>query len=120
MITLTAKTDNCDTENFYKVEASVNSEIELRIEFDRIISIQSKKEARKELYSPIQGELAKFKWICVGPVNVEFNWHLHGTQRQETDKVGDFDNITKPILDALTGASGLLVDDSQISLSTAI
>lgn len=114
MVTLTIKTDNCDTEDFYKVEASANSEVELRIEFDRIVSVQSKKKTRDELCSAIQAELAKFKWICAGPVNVEFLWYLHGTQRQETDKVGDLDNITKPILDALTGAAGLLIDDSQI------
>jgi len=114
MVTLTFKTDNCDTEDFYKVEASANGEVELRIEFDRIVSVQSKKKARDDLCSAIQAGLAKFKWICAGPVNVEFLWYLHGTQRQETDKVGDLDNITKPILDALTGAGGLLIDDSQI------
>lgn len=114
MITLTVKTDNCDVDDFNKVEASANSEVELRIEFDRIVSVQSKKKVRNDLCSAIQAELAKFKWLCAGPVNVELVWYLHGTQRQETDKVGDLDNITKPILDALTGSTGLLIDDSQI------
>ena len=39
---------------------------------------------------------------------------MHSIERQETDKVGDIDNITKPILDALTGPYGILIDDSQI------
>jgi hypothetical protein len=47
-------------------------------------------------------------------VQVEFAWYLHGVQRQETDKIGDIDNITKPILDALVGPDGILIDDSQI------
>ena len=114
MIKLTLKTGNCDTEDFYKVEASANSDLELHIEFDRIVSVQSKKKTRDELRSAIQGELSKFKWICTGPVNIEFLWYLHATQRQETDQVGDIDNITKPIIDALTGSAGLLIDDSQI------
>lgn len=114
MVTLTINTDNCDTEDFYKIEASANSEVGIRIEFDRIVSTQSKKTTKDELCFAIQAELAKFKWICAGTVNVELLWYLHATQRQETDKVGDIDNITKPILDALTGDAGLLIDDSQI------
>lgn len=114
MVTLTIDTDNCDTDDFYKVEESANAEVELRIEFDRIVSAQSKRKTKDELCAAIQAELAKFNWICAGPVNVELLWYLNAVQRQETDKIGDIDNITKPILDALTGDAGLLIDDSQI------
>lgn len=114
MITLTLKTENCDTEDFFKTGFSTNSQVELRLEFDRIASIQSKKKTRNALCSAIHDALKNFKWICAGSVNVEFLWYLHGTQRQETDKVGDIDNITKPILDSLIGVKGLLIDDSQV------
>lgn len=114
MVTLTLHTNNCDAANFYKIEELASAELELRLEFDRIVSVQSQKTVRDELCSAIQEQLLPFEWICAGPVNLELLWYLHGTQRQETDKVGDIDNITKPIIDSLTGEKGLLIDDSQI------
>ncbi len=99
-------TRNCDAANYYKIEELADAELELRLEFDRIVSIQSQKAARDELCSTIQEQLRPFEWICAGPVNLELLWYLHGTQRQETDKVGDIDNITKPIIDSLTGERG--------------
>jgi Holliday junction resolvase RusA-like endonuclease len=114
MVKLTLHTSNCDAKNIYKIEELATAEIELRLEFDRIVSTQSQKVTRDELCVIIQQQLLPFEWICAGSVNLEFLWYLHGTQRQETDKVGDIDNITKPIIDALTGETGLLIDDSQI------
>lgn len=106
--------DNCDQERSFLSDGSANSRLEIRLEFDRIVSIQSRNEIKNDLCLVIQGELAKFNWIAAGSVNVELLWYLHGTTRQETDKVGDIDNITKPILDAITGPKGVLIDDSQI------
>ncbi|QTS87312.1 RusA family crossover junction endodeoxyribonuclease [Ectopseudomonas khazarica] len=106
MVKLTLHTRNCDPTSLYKLEELANSELELRLEFDRIVSIQSQKTARDELCAAIQEQLRSFEWICAGPVNLELLWYLHGTQRQETDKVGDIDNITKPIIDSLTGEGG--------------
>ena len=114
MIKLPLHTTNCDAANHYKIAESATAELELRLEFDRIVSIQSQKATRDELCFTIQEQLEAFKWICAGPVNLELLWYLNGTQRQETDKVGDIDNITKPIIDSLTGERGLLIDDSQI------
>ena len=115
MVKITLHASNCDAANYYKVEELATAEIELRLEFDRIVSIQSQKATRDELRSAIQEQLRPFEWICAGPVNLELLWYLHGTQRQETDKIGDIDNITKPIIDALTGERGLLIDDSQVA-----
>lgn len=114
MVKLSLHTSNCDAANYYKIEELATADLELRLEFDRIVSIQSQKAARDELCSAIQEQLRSFEWICAGPVNLELIWYLHGVQRQETDKVGDIDNITKPIIDSLTGEMGLLIDDSQI------
>ena len=36
-------------------------------------------------------------------------------EKQETDKIGDIDNTSKPIQDALIGPSGILIDDAQIA-----
>jgi Holliday junction resolvase RusA-like endonuclease len=111
---ITLSTSNCNSERWYFIEESANSEIEIKLEIDKIISVQSRNNRKVEICEAIQDELSKFKWIVAGSVNVEFLWYLNGVERQETDKVGDIDNITKPILDSLTGERGILIDDSQI------
>lgn len=108
-------TDNCDKENYYLVECAADGELNIKISFKKIISIQSKKERQRDICAIIQSELSKFKWIITGRVNIEFTWFLNSVERQETDKVGDIDNITKPILDSLTGTNGIILDDYQIS-----
>nr|WP_255593622.1 RusA family crossover junction endodeoxyribonuclease [Acidovorax sp. sic0104] len=82
--------------------------------FDEIISTQSRAARRIELVQGIRNELSKFKWLISGSVQIELAWYLHSVERQDTDKVGDIDNITKPILDSLIGPQGVLIDDSQI------
>ncbi|AAM38783.1 RusA family crossover junction endodeoxyribonuclease [Xanthomonas citri pv. citri] len=114
MVRVELVTENCDSSSIYKLEELASAEIKIRLEFDRIVSVQSQKSARDELCSNIRRSLQDFNWICAGQVNLELLWYLHATQRQETDKIGDIDNITKPIIDALTGEKGLLIDDSQI------
>ena len=114
MVRVELVTGNCDASSIYKIEELASAGVELRLEFDRIVSIQSQKSVRDELCAKIREALQEFNWICVGQVNLELLWYLHATQRQETDKIGDIDNITKPIIDALTGETGLLIDDSQI------
>jgi Holliday junction resolvase RusA-like endonuclease len=111
---ISTRTENCDYNKYYLIEESVDSNIYINLRFERIVSIQSKKIHKEQLYSLIQDELSKFKWIICGDVNIDLTWYLSAVQRQETDKIGDMDNITKPILDSLIGINGVLIDDSQI------
>jgi Holliday junction resolvase RusA-like endonuclease len=106
---------NCDFKNPYAVEELSDSSIEIQLEFDRIISTQSKKVLLDNLTSQIRIELQNFEWLICGKVQLEIHWFLNSVERQETDKVGDLDNITKPLIDALCGISGVLIDDSQIN-----
>jgi Holliday junction resolvase RusA-like endonuclease len=108
------ETENCNFENHYLIEASANSVINITLEIPKIVSRQSKKPVIDALTQLIHSELSKFKWIIVGSILVDFLWYLNGVERQETDKVGDLDNIAKPIQDALSGPNGIIVDDSQI------
>ena len=108
------ETENCDYENRYLINQSADSTILLTIELQRIVSVQSKKIAKINIIKLIQSELKKFKWIISGSVLVDFIWYLNSVERQETDKIGDLDNITKPIQDSLIGVNGVLIDDSQI------
>lgn len=105
---------NCSPDREYLIEELATAEVSIEMHFDEIVSAQSKSARRNELVKGIQGELSKFKWLISGSVQVELAWYLHRIERQDTDKVGDIDNITKPILDSLIGPKGLLVDDSQI------
>lgn len=114
MVQVSVKTSNCDQDNQYRLEEIATASVTLELKFDEIVSAQSRSERKQELTQAIQHELSRFKWLIAGSVQIEFAWYLHGLQRQETDKVGDIDNITKPILDALTGSNGILIDDSQI------
>jgi hypothetical protein len=111
---ITIETENCDFQNFYCIEESADSSIKIRLDFQTIVSRQSRKEVIDGLIKLIHRELNKFEWIIIGSVVVDFLWYLNAVERQETDKVGDLDNISKPIQDALLGPSGILVDDSQI------
>ncbi|MGC2237767.1 MAG: hypothetical protein WA584_16505 [Pyrinomonadaceae bacterium] len=111
---VTIETENCDFQNFFLINESADSIVKIRLEIPNIVSIQSRKQIIDNLVSLIQRELSKFEWIIVGSILVDFLWYLNGVERQETDKVGDLDNISKPIQDALSGPNGIIVDDSQI------
>jgi Holliday junction resolvase RusA-like endonuclease len=114
MFSISVSTSNCDQDNHYLIEELATASVILELRFDEIVSVQSQGARKRELVDAIHVELSRFKWIISGSVQIEFAWYLHGVERQETDKVGDIDNITKPILDALTGAAGILIDDAQI------
>ncbi|MEG0926791.1 RusA family crossover junction endodeoxyribonuclease [Chryseobacterium sp.] len=106
---------NCNFESPYLIEEFADSSIEIDFNFKRIITAQSKKQTQDILIQDIRNELRNFKWLILGKVQVEIHWFIDAVERQETDKIGDLDNITKPLLDSLTGYSGVLIDDSQIN-----
>lgn len=114
MLAISVKTSNCDQDNHYLIEELATASVTLELQFDEIVSVQSRTSRKRDLVEAIHAELSKFKWLISGSVQIEFAWYLHGIDRQETDKVGDIDNITKPVLDALTGPNGILIDDAQI------
>lgn len=107
-------TDNCSFDKHYLIEESASAEVTIELEFERIVSVQSKTQRQRDLISLIHNELMKFQWVISGSVTIEMTWFLNAVERQETDKVGDLDNITKPLLDSLTGENGILIDDAQI------
>ncbi|NSL91152.1 RusA family crossover junction endodeoxyribonuclease [Chitinophaga sp. Mgbs1] len=109
------KTGNCD----YKIPAvfpeSLDSEITIEIRFpEHIPTDQSRKEVKESIINLIKSALQQFEWLCFGPLWIELTWFLQADDRQESDATGDLDNITKPVLDALSGLDGIMVDDTQI------
>lgn len=114
MAVINVECSNCTTDKEFLIEELATAKISIEMHFDEIVSIQSRAVRRNELVAGIRSELSKFKWLIAGSVQIELVWYLHSVERQDTDKVGDIDNITKPILDSLIGLEGLLIDDSQI------
>lgn len=106
---------NCDFDNHYLIEESADSSIEIEFEFERIVTVQSKKATQESLTEKISVELKNFKWLILGKSQIEIHWLINSVEKQETDKIGDLDNITKPILDTLVGKDGIFIDDSQIN-----
>ncbi|ALV36088.1 hypothetical protein AS200_31620 [Streptomyces sp. CdTB01] len=47
-------------------------------------------------------------------VEVTLVWLIEESRRHQTHLVADLDNVMKPILDAVTGAEGIMIDDNQI------
>ncbi len=111
---ISVTTDNCAFDKHYLIKESASAEITVELEFEKIVSMQSKIQRQRDLIALIHSELKKFQWVISESVNIELTWYLDAVERQETDKVGDLDNITKPILDAFTGENGVLIDDAQI------
>ncbi|MEV0172134.1 RusA family crossover junction endodeoxyribonuclease [Streptomyces sp. NPDC050803] len=47
-------------------------------------------------------------------VEVSLEWFIEESRRHQTHLVADLDNVLKPILDAVTGIDGIMIDDNQI------
>jgi Holliday junction resolvase RusA-like endonuclease len=107
------ETINCSYTNGYLFD-DINSSIKIKLEIENIVSVQSKKNTQEELIKQIKNELSQFTYLITGVVFVDFVWFIDAQKRQETDRFGDIDSITKPILDSLTGKDGVFIDDSQI------
>lgn len=112
---ISINTENCDINNHFLVSEIADSQISIQVEMEKIASVQSKKHVRDKITELIQNELNKFNWLITGHVLIDFTWYLNAVEKQETDKIGDIDNITKPIIDSLIGSKGILIDDSQIA-----
>src|ERR1700761_4816231 len=114
-MTINTTFDNCDFESAGLAVGGEESAVNLRVTFPaHIPTVQSKAVVKQQLIDLLHTEMAKFTWISFGPVWLELTWFINATDRQESDAIGDLDNITKPILDSLTGMQGILVDDTQI------
>jgi len=53
-------------------------------------------------------------FLLTGEVKVDVQWLIHEQDRHESPRSPDLDNILKPLLDALQGPDGVMVNDSQI------
>lgn len=108
-------TENCNFQSPYTILESTNSKIKISFEFQKIVSSQSRKVFVDNLKHAIHTELKKISWLICGKIQIHVDWLLDSVERQETDKIGDLDNITKPLIDSLSGKNGIFIDDCQIN-----
>src|SRR5260370_24088491 len=52
--------------------------------------------------------------VFTGDVEVTIEWFVSQQVRYGTHMVADLDNIVKPLLDAVTGPDGVMIDDNQV------
>jgi len=78
------------------------------------VSLQANRKKKEVVTSEIQNITSKFSFILVGDVQIDIQWQIHEQERYESDSSADVDNILKPILDALSGSEGVLINDCQV------
>lgn len=88
---------------------------EMKLSFPlKPVSLQGSRRAKKKLQVAVGGEASKVPYLYTGEVRCYFEWFLHERIRYEGLHAPDVDNIIKPILDALSGPSGIIVNDCQV------
>lgn len=98
--------------------AAVRTELETRrveIVLGRApISLQGSSASRRDLTAAVRSLLAHKKFVLVDDVEVQIEWTVGERDRYESVGTPDVDNIVKPILDALKGPTGIILDDCQV------
>ena len=88
---------------------------ELNFSFDfEPVSLQSNVEKKEYVKREIRKITSPLNYLLSGDVKIEIQWLVHEQDRYENARTPDMDNIIKPILDGLTGADGVLIDDCQV------
>src|SRR5216683_4528029 len=77
------------------------------------VSVGSKNK-KKTIKGDIQKCVPECPYLLSGDVRMEIEWYVSARRRYEQTVHPDIDNIIKPILDALTGPQGLMIDDNQL------
>lgn len=78
------------------------------------VSQQSRRTEKDRFTKFICARFADSEYLLSGDVIVEIEWYVHEQERYESDVAPDVDNILKPLLDALCGPQGVLIDDCQV------
>jgi Holliday junction resolvase RusA-like endonuclease len=79
------------------------------------VAAQAKLKSRKAaLRDEVRKLFVPLRYLLSGEVHVDIEWAIHEKDRYETDAAPDIDAILKPLLDAMSGPDGVLVDDSQV------
>jgi Holliday junction resolvase RusA-like endonuclease len=78
------------------------------------VSFQATASRKASIVAAVKAAVANCTYLLGGDVKVEIRWGISARARYESDSSADVDNIVKPILDALCGPDGILIDDCQV------
>lgn len=78
------------------------------------VSLQSSGEAKRKYQEKIKQAIHEYEFIFYREVSITITWYTDVRSRYLTDSSNDIDNIIKPIIDAIVGKDGLLIDDCQV------
>jgi Holliday junction resolvase RusA-like endonuclease len=78
------------------------------------VSRQANSTAKQQITDLVRARTKPLEYLLDDDVTVDIEWMLHESKRWETDASADVDNIVKPLLDALCGPEGILIDDCQV------
>jgi len=78
------------------------------------VSQQARGEVKQAFQEAIRQRLIPFQFLLTGEVSISVEWSVNEWDRYETDRSPDVDNILKPLMDALTGPRGIIIDDNQV------
>jgi Holliday junction resolvase RusA-like endonuclease len=78
------------------------------------VSLQAGASKKQTITAPLKAAVAPYGFLLSGDVKVAIQWWISAQDRYESDNSADVDNIVKPILDALCGPDGILIDDCQV------
>nr|CBX29263.1 hypothetical protein N47_J02440 [uncultured Desulfobacterium sp.] len=90
-----------------------SGEIEFSIERPPV-SLQSNGDRKREFKEHVAAKVEKVGFLLSGDVSVRIQWNVHEQKRYENNTSADVDNIVKPLLDAICGPNGILIDDNQV------
>lgn len=82
------------------------------------VSFQATASRKAALVSTVRSLVSPCRYLLTDDVTVQIRLHISARARYESNGSSDVDNIVKPILDALCGPDGILVDDCQVQALT--
>ncbi len=92
-----------ETEHRFKIEANV-----------RVVSSQGSSAAKAILRESLRALTSQCPFLITSDVQIDIEWRVPSQHRYESDGTADVDNIIKPILDAISGPDGIMVNDCQL------
>jgi len=78
------------------------------------ISLQASRSKKDVVTGAIRSITRTLDYLLTGDIAVKITWFINPEERYESDDNADVDNILKPIMDALSGPEGIMVNDCQV------
>ncbi len=78
------------------------------------VSQQSSNRRKRHLTKTVRKVLTSVEYLFTGDIELDIEWYIGEKARYESDGFPDIDNIIKPLLDALKGPAGIMIDDCQV------